>query len=66
MKHDHVVMEVRSNQFLCLHCGAAYAPAMPAPVDLFVAMTKEFLKAHKDCKPSRKEGGDDQRIPAAH
>ena len=47
---DHVVMDARTNEFRCERCGATYAPTMPAPINMFVAMTEEFIRAHRDCK----------------
>lgn len=47
---DHVVMDTRTNAFRCEHCGATYAPTMPAPINLFSAMCNEFVKAHRHCK----------------
>lgn len=51
MRADHVVMNTGTQKFECRNCGATYKPTMPAPLSLFVAMTKEFSKAHKNCKP---------------
>lgn len=48
---DHVVMDTRTNEFRCEHCGSTYKPTLPAPISMFVAMTKEFTKAHRNCKP---------------
>lgn len=48
---DHVVMDTRTQEFRCQNCGAMYLPSLPAPISMFVAMTKEFTKAHRNCKP---------------
>jgi hypothetical protein len=52
MNTDHVVMNAKTNEFECLHCGSTYKPTMPAPVSLFVKMTREFSRIHKHCKRS--------------
>ncbi len=48
---DHVIMDTHTQEFRCEHCGATYLPKLPAPISMFVAMTKEFTKAHRHCKP---------------
>jgi hypothetical protein len=48
---DHVVMDARTNAFTCTHCGQSYQPTMPAPIDMFVAMSNQFVITHGDCKP---------------
>lgn len=53
MNTDHVVMQ--GNEFVCLHCGRRYAPAMPAPVSVFTAMTNAFIKDHKHCQPKAEQ-----------
>jgi rubredoxin len=55
MKADHVVMRTDTHQFECRHCGATYQPALPAPISMFIAMTKEFTKVHRFCKPMEKK-----------
>lgn len=45
---DHIVMKPPAT-FMCLHCGGRYDAAMPAPVDVFVAIGKGFEKGHKKC-----------------
>ncbi len=52
---DHVVINTRTNAFECLHCGGSYMPTLPAPLDLYVSMTKSFVKTHKNCKKQEKE-----------
>ena len=39
----------------CLRCGTEYTPALPMPVDLFVAMGRAFIRQHRAC-PLRLEG----------
>ncbi len=50
MNTDHVVMNVKTNEFECLHCGSTYKPTLPAPISMFVKMTREFSRIHKGCK----------------
>lgn len=51
MKGDHVVVETGTQAFLCKHCGDRYAPAIPAPLAMYVAMMKVFAQHHRHCKP---------------
>lgn len=51
MKADHVVLDTKTGEFWCRHCDARYHPTLPASIDMFVAMTKEFSKSHRNCKP---------------
>ena len=47
---DHVVMDPETDGFKCLHCGDIYKPAIPCLLDVFVAMSRAFVAAHKNCK----------------
>ena len=47
---DHIVFGTDDNLFKCVHCGQTYKPALPAPIDIFVAMTNAFIKMHENCK----------------
>lgn len=49
MNTNHVVF--RDNQMVCLHCGRSYTPNMPAPISMFAAMTNDFIRIHKSCRP---------------
>ena len=53
MSADHVVL--KDNEFVCLHCGQRYAPSLPAPISVMVAMTNAFLRIHKNCQPQARE-----------
>ncbi len=53
MSTDHVVM--RGNDFVCLHCGQRYRPTLPAPINVMVAMSRAFGRAHRDCQPKTGE-----------
>lgn len=55
-KHDWIVYkyDVTPNEFRCERCGARYAMATPAPIDVMIAAMKAFAKPHKRCK----ENGD--------
>lgn len=53
---DWIVLNARRGGRLeCLHCGQHYAYALPAPIPLFVAMTRAFEEMHGDC-PRPAEG----------
>lgn len=46
---DHVVM--RDSRFICGHCQSTYAPNMPIPINLMVAISTQFTIDHAQCKP---------------
>lgn len=52
---DHVVISTQTGAFECLHCGASYKPTLPAPINMVVAMSNQFVKDHADCKPQTGE-----------
>ena len=39
----------------CQRCGATYAPRLPVPVSVWVAMSRAFIKDHARCtsQPAR-------------
>lgn len=43
-------MDMHTSAFRCEHCGATYVPQLPAAINMFVAMSNEFVKAHRGCK----------------
>jgi hypothetical protein len=45
---DHVAMQ--GSAFVCLHCGQRYEPAMPCPINIWLASSKAFQKDHRRCK----------------
>jgi hypothetical protein len=49
----HVIWEANGSLFRCLHCADAYRPAMPCPVDVFIAASRAYIKAHRACKAPR-------------
>lgn len=53
---DHCV--IRGDAFLCMPCGATYRPALPCPVDVFVATSNAFIDLHRHCKPRQEEPSD--------
>lgn len=50
-----VILTGRGGSFGCLHCGAEYKGALPAPVSIVVAASKAFNKDHRRCR-LRSEG----------
>ena len=47
---SHIVFVAAEALLECKHCGQQYVPALPAPVDIFVAACNAFVKIHKGCK----------------
>jgi uncharacterized protein YdcH (DUF465 family) len=41
----------RNGDLFCFNCGESYKINYPQPVDMVVAISKQFVKSHKDCKP---------------
>jgi hypothetical protein len=51
---DHVVMDARTHEFACRHCGARRAVLMPMPISDFVSQSRAFTAEHAGCpKPSQ-------------
>lgn len=51
-KNDHIRIANTDNggyALLCLHCGEIYVPSLPISIDMFLAVSKQFGKEHKDC-----------------
>ncbi|MEW6485770.1 MAG: hypothetical protein AB1423_14350 [Pseudomonadota bacterium] len=47
---DYVVVDTKDGGgFHCEHCNARYKPKYPIPLNLFVAISKQFVKDHADC-----------------
>jgi len=36
---------------LCMRCGKSYQPALPAPINVYIAICKAFTSDHRRCKP---------------
>ena len=51
-KNDHIRIantDTGGYALLCLHCGKIYVPSLPISLDMFLAVSKQFNKEHKDC-----------------
>ena len=48
MNTDHLILD--QGVCRCLHCGREYPIKMPAPVAIFEAIVKTFIKIHKGCE----------------
>lgn len=48
--NDHVLLDTTTGAFRCDHCGQVYAPTLPAPIDMMVAMSDAFIKLHRSCE----------------
>ena len=46
---DHVVMDTRTSEMHCEHCGDRQALPLPMNVTLVVALTDAYLKIHRKC-----------------
>jgi hypothetical protein len=46
-KSDHIVANDKGAK--CLHCGRYLEIPLPIEIPVFVAMSKSFIKAHKNC-----------------
>lgn len=45
-----VIDSSKGGAFVCKRCGDQYAPAMPINIDDYLALSKSFVKRHKNCK----------------
>ena len=62
MAADHVIFNSNRGSFVCEHCGASYTPALPIPISMFSALTREFLKLHRGCpSPNKKKEASHER-----
>jgi hypothetical protein len=52
-KSDHIVMHDKGAK--CLHCGRYLEIPLPIEISVFVAMSKAFVKSHKNCKKPENE-----------
>lgn len=44
-----VVLDGKTNHFMCLRCKESYAPKIPCSLGMMVAMMKQFVKDHRRC-----------------
>ena len=51
---DHCYMIAETGALKCSHCGAAYTPTYPVPINMLGAMIDAFIESHKDCEPNKK------------
>lgn len=51
MSGDHVVFDGETRLLQCTRCGETYPVAMPVRIPVFVAVSKAFLREHRDCEP---------------
>lgn len=47
---DHVVINGKTGSFECRHCKASQVIPFPVSFDMINAMSKVFLRAHRNCK----------------
>lgn len=48
---DHVVFDGETRLLQCTWCGETYPVALPVRIPVFVAVSKAFLREHRDCEP---------------
>ena len=53
LKAKWVVVDSIKNELRCKRCGDIQTIPLPIPIDIFVAMSKAFVKLHKHCKEER-------------
>ena len=47
-----------SYEMECKHCKRTYIPALPCPMDMFLAMSNSFIDAHEACLPTEVKGNE--------
>jgi len=47
---DHIVINGKTGAFECKHCGASQVIPFPISFAMMEAMSKVFLREHRDCK----------------
>jgi hypothetical protein len=48
-KTDHIIGMTGTKKMLCSHCGTTLDIPLPIEISVFIAMSKAFVKSHKDC-----------------
>lgn len=51
-RDDHIGLGP-NGRMQCGHCGDSYTPTYPIDIGMLVAMTKQFTKSHRSCKPPK-------------
>ncbi len=51
-RYPHIKIK-DSGTFVCEHCGQIYTPALPCPLDMWLAMSRQFIRDHKACPPKQ-------------
>lgn len=46
-----VVIRLASGELWCERCERGYTPAMPAPMEVYIAICNAFTRGHRACKP---------------
>jgi hypothetical protein len=57
---DHCT--IRNEDLFCMNCGGSQKIPYPIAIDMYSAMTKQFIKSHKSCEKSWKEPEADQSL----
>ena len=47
---------MQHERFKCLRCGNSMAVSLPMSIGMFGAMTKQYIREHKGCKPAAPAG----------
>lgn len=55
MNTGHVIIDSKTQEFVCCCCKMRYLPNLPAPITLYIAMTQAFVEEHRHCKVKIKE-----------
>lgn len=48
--HDHIILNLRTGEFECKHCGATQQVTTPAPISDFTVASNAFIAAHANCQ----------------
>jgi len=48
---DHIVLDIKTNEMVCHHCGERYQIKMPIGLGRMANLIEGFMLMHEHCKP---------------
>ena len=50
---DHVVIDMKKQEWRCNHCGMVWPLQLPTPVSTIAAIGRAFTSVHRKCRVSK-------------
>lgn len=49
---DHVVLDLKTSELHCKHCGDRYRMALPCNLSVLIGASEAYRRVHRHCRPA--------------